>query len=112
MAIKVAIIGGTGLDCNIDIISNYQELPLMNTPFGRPSDTTCKMGQINDVDVIIMSRHGLNHDICPSKVNYRANIWTIKQLKCTHIIATTACGSLNIKMKPGDFAILDQYIDR
>lgn len=112
MAIKVAIIGGTGLDSNIDIVENFREVPLGKTPFGYPSDAMCKIGRVGDVEVVIMSRHGKKHDISPSEVNYRANVWSIKELGCTHVIATTACGSLNIEMKPGDFAIPDQYIDR
>jgi 5'-methylthioadenosine phosphorylase len=64
------------------------------------------------VEVVILARHGKNHSISPSNVNYRANIYALKQEGCTHIIATTACGSLRREMEPGDLVFLDQFIDR
>lgn len=110
--IKVAVIGGTGLDSNVDILKNSKKIELPSTPFGDPSDKTATTGQIHGVDIVIMGRHGKKHDTNPSNVNYRANIWTLKQLGCTHVLATTACGSLKLEVKPESFAILDQYIDR
>lgn len=56
--------------------------------------------------------HGRKHTIMPSHVNYRANVWALKQEGCTHIVVTTACGSLQEQMVPGDIVILDQFIDR
>ncbi len=70
------------------------------------------MGKINNIDVVVLSRHGKNHTISPSNVNYRGNIWALKGQGCTHIIATTACGSLREEIKPGHFVFVDQFIDR
>ena len=106
--IKIAIIGGSGID-DPQILKNEQEKNI-ETPFGVPaSPLIC--GQIGETEVVILARHGKNHTIMPSKVPYRANIWALKQIGCTHIIATTACGSLKEKIKPRDLVFLDQFID-
>jgi 5'-methylthioadenosine phosphorylase len=109
MTIKIGIIGGSGLE-KLDIFQDAREI-MMETPFGKPSSKII-WGKINGIEVFIISRHGPEHKIMPSNVNYRANISSLKRLGCTHILATTACGSLKEKIKPGDFVILDQFIDR
>ena len=58
------------------------------------------------------SRHGRKHTISPTNVNYRANMWALKEEGCTHVLVTTACGSLKEEIRPGDIVILDQFIDR
>ena len=106
--VKLGIIGGSGLD-NPGLLQNYEEKEV-DTPYGSPSSKiTC--GKIGDVEVCILSRHGKNHEIPPSQVNYQANIYALGKLGCTHILATTACGSLRQEIKRGDFVILDQFID-
>lgn len=105
---KIAIIGGSGLE-NPDILKNPNEVNVQ-TPFGNPS-SSFKTGQIEGVDVALLSRHGRNHSIPPSQVNNRANIWAVRELGCTHILATTACGSLREEIRRGDMVILDQFID-
>jgi len=106
---KIGIIGGSGLE-KLDVFENAREI-IMETPFGKPSSPVI-WGKIKGIDVFVLSRHGRNHEIMPSNVNYRANISALKRLGCTHILATTACGSLNEKIRPGDFVILNQFIDR
>lgn len=106
--IKIAIIGGSGLD-DPGILKNAVELN-MATPFGAPASPLLN-GQIGGVDVVVLARHGRAHTIMPTKVPYRANIWALKQAGCTHIIATTACGSLQEKIKPRELVFLDQFID-
>lgn len=59
-----------------------------------------------------LSRHGRKHTINPSNVNYRANIWALKQQGCTHVVTSTACGSLQEDIPPGDLVLLDSFIDR
>ena len=81
------------------------------TKFGNPS-SSLTTGKINNVDVIIIARHGKKHSIMPSNVNYRANIMALKEQGCTHIIATTACGSLREEIKPSHLVFCDQFIDR
>lgn len=105
---KIAIIGGSGLE-NPEILKNPGETQI-ETPFGSPSSSFIT-GQIEGVEVVILSRHGRNHGIPPSQVNNRANIWAIRELGCTHILATTACGSLREEIRRGDLVILDQFID-
>jgi len=106
--IKIAIIGGSGLE-DPEILRNSAETEV-HTPYGHPS-STFKSGKIGDIDVVILSRHGRSHTIPPSKVNNRANIWAIRNLGCTHILSTTACGSLRENIKRGDMLFPDQFID-
>ncbi|KAL1490811.1 hypothetical protein ABEB36_013444 [Hypothenemus hampei] len=107
--IKIGIIGGSGLD-NPDILKNRYE-KIVSTPFGDPSDFLI-IGQIGGVSCVLLARHGRRHDKIPGTVNYRANIWAMKQEGCTHIIATNACGSLQEHIPPGTLVILDGFIDR
>lgn len=79
--------------------------------FGEPS-SALTIGKISNVDIVILSRHGKKHTISPTNVNYRANIWALKEQGCTHIIATTACGSLREEIKPGHLVFCDQFIDK
>ncbi|XP_053321884.1 S-methyl-5'-thioadenosine phosphorylase isoform X2 [Spea bombifrons] len=59
-----------------------------------------------------LARHGKQHTIAPTNVNFRANIWALKMEGCTHILVTTACGSLKEEIQPGDIVVIDQFIDR
>ena len=105
---KIGIIGGSGLD-DPNLIVNKEE-KIIETPYGNPSSSiTC--GKIKGKDVCILARHGKNHEIPPSQVNNRANILALKMLGCTHIIATTAVGSLKEEIGRGDFVVLNQFID-
>lgn len=106
--IKVGIIGGSGLD-DPDILQSPQEVKI-NTPYGPPT-STLTTGVIEGVDVAILARHGRDHSIYPSKVNFRANIWTLKEYGCTHIMAATAVGSLREEIAPGHIVFPDQFID-
>lgn len=108
MMVKIGIIGGSGLD-NPGILKNPQEREV-DTPYGKPS-APLKMGQIKSVDVVLLARHGQKHTLPPTQVNYRANIHALKEAGCTHILATTACGSLREEIDRGHFVILDQFID-
>ncbi len=107
--VKIGIIGGSGLD-NPNILQSTQEVD-MNTPYGKPS-SSLKIGTITGTEVILLARHGRNHTIMPTNVPNQANIWALKEVGCTHILATTACGSLKPEIKPGDLVFLDQFIDR
>lgn len=105
---KIAIIGGSGLE-NPEILKNPETINV-ETPYGNPS-SSFEAGQIEGVEVVILSRHGRDHSIPPTQVNNRANLWAIQKLGCTHIIVTTACGSLREEIDRGDMVILDQFID-
>lgn len=84
----------------------------MTTRFGKPSDNSVITGTIHNVPCVLLSRHGKEHQIPPSKVNFRANIWALKELGCTHVVVTSATGSLNETIKPGDLVIPNDFIDR
>jgi len=106
--VKIGIIGGSGLE-NPDILRSPEERTF-ETPYGLPSSTLLS-GNLNGKNVVILSRHGRDHTIPPSGVNNRANIHALKESGCTHIIATTACGSLRDEIRRGDLVVPDQFID-
>ena len=106
--IKIGIIGGSGLD-DPDILKDKREIDV-DTPYGKPS-SPLTIGKIGNVDIVILARHGKKHSIYPTGVNFRANIHALKSQGVTHIIATTACGSLREEIKPNDFVFVDQFID-
>jgi len=106
--VKIGIIGGTGLE-NPDILKSPSEIKI-STPYGEPSSPLLS-GTIIGKETVILSRHGRNHTIPPGQVNNRANIYALKDCGCTHLIATTACGSLRNEIGRGDIVIPDQFID-
>lgn len=105
---KIGIIGGSGLD-DPKILTAPKEIDL-DTPYGKTSDRLI-CGYIGNTEVVILARHSKTHSISPTKVPYRANIWALKEVGCTHILATTACGSLREELMPGDLVFIDQFID-
>lgn len=106
--VKIGIIGGSGLD-DPKLIKNPKEVNV-KTAYGKTSSPLI-CGKIKGVEVAILARHGKNHSIWPTGVNFKANINVFQKLKCTHIIATTAVGSLRKRIKPGDLVFPDQFID-
>ena len=108
--IKIGLIGGTGLGQALDGQNNGQRHDI-ETPFGKPSDAIVQT-QWAGLEVLILSRHGPGHLLNPTQVPYRANIFALKQLGCTHIIASGAVGSLREEFKPRDLVIADQLIDK
>jgi 5'-methylthioadenosine phosphorylase len=104
----IGIIGGSGLD-NPEIFHNSRD-ENVSTVYGEPS-SALKHGDINGIRVVLLARHGREHTIPPSQVNYRANISALKKAGCSHIIATTAVGSLKEEIHRGDLVIIDQFID-
>jgi 5'-methylthioadenosine phosphorylase len=109
MSEKVGIIGGSGL-YKMGIFKNTEEIDV-ETPFGKPSEKII-LGKIGSTEIVFLARHGNNHTIPPHKINYRANIFALKECGVHYIISTAAVGSLNEKFKPQDFVIADQLIDR
>lgn len=107
--IKIGIIGGTGLGDALGA-EGGKSLDL-DTPFGKPSSPVLKTTWQN-MEIHILQRHGIGHVFNPSAVPYRANIFALKQLGVTHILASGATGSLREEMAPGDLCIADQIIDK
>lgn len=106
---KIGIIGGSGL-YDIEGIKNIRRITV-ETPFGRPSDKYIA-GELDGRQVVFLPRHGVGHRISPSEINYRANIYGMKKLGVERIISLSACGSLKEELKPLDFVIPDQFVDR
>ncbi|HWR63635.1 MAG TPA: S-methyl-5'-thioadenosine phosphorylase [Candidatus Thermoplasmatota archaeon] len=109
MSVKIGIIGGSGL-YKMGIIDDRQEQSV-DTPFGKPSDKIT-LGTIDGIEIAFLPRHGKSHTLAPHKVNYRANIFAFKELGVEYLISTAAVGSLKKELKPCDFVIADQLIDR
>jgi len=105
---KIGIIGGSGLE-NPEILQS-PELKESENRFGKPSSPLV-CGLLGGVEIVMLSRHGKDHAISPSGVNNRANLLAIKEEGCTHILTTTACGSLREEIGRGDIVIPDQFID-
>jgi 5'-methylthioadenosine phosphorylase len=106
--IRIGIIGGSGLE-NPEILQSSEEKN-PETPYGPPSSSLL-CGTVEGTEIVILSRHGRLHSIPSSKVNNRANIYALKEAGCTHIITSTACGSLREKIGRGDLVVPDQFID-
>jgi 5'-methylthioadenosine phosphorylase len=105
---KIGIIGGSGLE-NPEILESLKEKHI-DTPYGETS-SPLMCGYLNSTEIAILARHGSKHTVTPTKVNNRANIFALKNIGCTHIISTTACGSLREEIRRGDLIIPDQFID-
>lgn len=108
LAADIAIVGGTGM-YDSTILTNIAEAKI-RTPFGLPSDLIT-IGELEGVKVAFLPRHGRNHTIPPHGINYRANIWALKEIGVSRIISPSAVGSLDRSLVPGDIIIPDQFID-
>jgi len=105
----IGIIGGTGV-YDPNLLEDSEQIKI-NTPYGPTSDLVTT-GKFKGKEIVIIPRHGVKHTINPSNVNYRANIYALKQLGVTHLLAPSAVGSLKEEIKPGHFVFTDQFIDR
>ncbi len=105
---KIGIIGGTGV--YDPKMFKLKETLKLSTPYGPPSDEI-QIGDMGGTRIAFMQRHGPEHIYPPHKVNYRANIWAMKQLGVERIISPCAVGSLQEEFEPGQIAIVDQFID-
>ncbi|MFM8552417.1 MAG: S-methyl-5'-thioadenosine phosphorylase [Nitrospiraceae bacterium] len=105
---SIGIIGGSGL-YDMEGLERVREVKL-NTPFGKPSDALI-LGRIDGRSVAFLSRHGGGHRISPSDINFRANIYAMKGLGVTRVIAVSAVGSMKESVRPGDVLLPDQFID-
>ncbi len=106
---KIGIIGGSGL-YDLDQLQKPKWKKIL-TPFGKPSSEILETS-FNEIKVLFLPRHGKNHTIPPHKINYKANIFAMKKLGVTDIISISAVGSLKNEHRPGDFVLVDQFIDR
>jgi 5'-methylthioadenosine phosphorylase len=108
MAGMIAIIGGTGLYAMPGLESvRAEQVP---TPFGEPS-APLMHGSLHGRPVVFLARHGLEHQFLPGEINFRANIWALKSCGVRTVIAVSAVGSLREQIRPGDLALVSQYLD-
>lgn len=105
----IGVIGGSGL-YEIDGLEDAQRVTV-DTPWGAPSDALVK-GRVGEVEFVFLPRHGKGHRLTPTSVPYRANIDALKRLGCTDVLSISACGSLQEQYAPGEFVMVDQFIDR
>jgi len=106
---EIGIIGGSGL-YSMPGLTDIREQAL-STPFGDPSDSFI-LGNLEGRKVAFLARHGRGHRLLPSELNFRANIYAMKQLGVERIVSVSAVGSLKEEHKPTDFVVPDQFIDR
>ena len=106
---RIGIIGGSGL-YKIEGIEDIKQISV-KTPFGEPSDKFI-LGVLEGKKIVFLPRHAAGHRISPSQINYRANIYAMKKLGVERIISVTACGSLKEEIRPLDFVVIDQFVDR
>lgn len=103
----IGVFGGSGF---YSLIENAREV-WVETPYGAPSDRVA-LGEIAGKKVAFLPRHGKDHRFPPQSINYRANLWAMKMLGVSRIIAPNACGSLKTEVAPGSMVVCDQIVDR
>jgi 5'-methylthioadenosine phosphorylase len=104
----IGVIGGSGF-YQMPGLERVEEVAL-TTPFGAPSDAYYR-GQVGEVEVVFLARHGRGHRILPTELNYRANIHGMKQLRVERLISVSTAGSMKEHIAPGDLVAVDQFID-
>ena len=105
----IGVMGGSGV-YDIEGLQDAQWQKI-DSPFGAPSDDLL-LGTLDGIKMVFLPRHGRGHSLSPSTVNYRANIDALKRAGVTDVISVSACGSFRNDMAPGDFVIVDQFVDR
>src|SRR5471030_3262822 len=106
---KLGVIGGSGV-YDIEGLKGARWVKV-DSPFGSPSDDVLT-GDLGGVDLVFLPRHGRGHPLPPTAVNARANIDALKRAGCTDVISLSSVGSLRESLAPGDFVVVDQFIDR
>lgn len=102
----IGVFGGSGFYKFLEDIKEVK----VETPYGMPSDSLF-IGKIGSHKVAFMPRHGRSHTILPHLINYRANVWAMKEVGCTRVISPCAAGSLQKHVEPGHFVVCDQFVD-
>jgi 5'-methylthioadenosine phosphorylase len=103
----IGVVGGSGFYSLLEEARREH----VRTPYGEPSGDF-QLGSLAGQEVVFLARHGSKHTIPPAQINYRANLWALKKLGVTQVIAPTAAGSLRAAIRPGDFVVTDQFVDR
>jgi 5'-methylthioadenosine phosphorylase len=103
----IGVFGGSGLYRFLDAVEHLD----IDTPYGRPSAPVA-IGMVGGERVAFLPRHGLDHELPPHRINYRANLWAFRELGVERILAPCASGSLRLEVRPGDLVVCDQLVDR
>ena len=103
----VGVFGGSGFYRFLDHVEEVE----VDTPYGRPSDRVA-IGSVEGTRVAFLPRHGARHTLPPAAINYRANLWAMRQLGVTRVIGPSSCGSLRRDLAPGHLVLTDQFVDR
>ncbi|HEY4227176.1 MAG TPA: S-methyl-5'-thioadenosine phosphorylase [Candidatus Limnocylindrales bacterium] len=104
---EIGVFGGSGF---YSLLEDVREIKV-DTPYGAPSDSFF-LASVAGREVAFLPRHGRRHTIPPHRINYRANVWAMRSLGVKAVISPCAAGSLQLKVKPGDFVVSDQFVDR
>jgi 5'-methylthioadenosine phosphorylase len=104
---EIGVFGGSGFYSLLDDVREIK----VDTPYGPPSDSFF-LASVGGRGVAFLPRHGRRHTIPPHRINYRANVWAMRSLGVKAVIAPCAAGSLQVHVKPGDFVVCDQLVDR
>ncbi len=104
---EIGVFGGSGFYSLLDEVREIK----VDTPYGPPSDSVF-LAEVAGRKVAFMPRHGRRHTIPPHAINYRANVWAMRSLGVEAVISPCAAGSLQLRVKPGDFVVCDQFVDR
>ncbi len=104
---EIGIFGGSGFYALLEGAREQK----VDTPYGEPSDTLT-VGEIADRTVVFLPRHGRTHRLPPHRINYRANVWAMKSLGVQWVFGPCAAGSLQAHIRPGEFVVCDQFVDR
>ena len=104
---EIGVFGGSGFYSFLDDVTEVE----VDTPYGRPS-APFHLGTVGDRRIAFLARHGTNHQFPPHRINYRANLWAMRALGVTRILAPCASGSLQPHIHPGEFVVPDQFVDR
>ena len=104
----LGVIGGSGFYQmgGLEMVERIE----LDTPFGKPSDCYYR-GQMGEVEVVFLSRHGQGHRIMPSELNYRANIYGMKRLGVEHLVSVSTAGSMKEEIAPGELVVVNQFVD-
>jgi 5'-methylthioadenosine phosphorylase len=105
--LTVGIFGGSGFYRFLDDVEEVA----VDTPYGPPS-ARIRLGEVEGARVAFMPRHGDEHQLPPHRINYRANVWAMREVGVSRIVGPSACGSLKPELEPGMFVVCDQFVDR
>ena len=104
---EIGVFGGSGFYALFDDVREIK----VDTPYGAPSESVF-LAEVGGRSVAFLPRHGRRHTIPPHRINYRANVWAMRSLGVKAVISPCAAGSLQLSVKPGDFVVCDQFVDR